>query len=182
MKQKLIPYLLLSSALYISQNVVAATVYQWTDADGIVHFSDAPPADAAVTTTREILLDDFTENVSSPEKYSIIDQADIMAAWRQQLTEDRLAVKRMQLEERNLAQELELNRLQAEQQLDGYSESYPHYFVYPQPYFNNFHRRRDHEQPEEPVAPESPQPRFHFTPSAGPQAGESAQLRVNTEL
>ena len=182
MKQILIRCLILSSSLFISQGVVAATVYQWTDADGIVHFSDAPPKDTAVTATREILFDDFIENISSPETYSIIDQADIMAAWRQQNTEDRLAVKRLQLEEKQLAQELELNRQQAEQQMDGYSESYPHYFVYPQPYFNNFHRRHDHEQPEEPQLPQPSQPQFHLTPSAEPQSGESVQLRVNTEL
>ncbi len=113
MKQSLILNLILASAMFISQNVTAAKVYQWTDAEGIVHFSDAPPADSAVTATREIHFDDFAENDSNQESYSIIDQANVMAAWRRQLTEDRLAVKRLQLEEQQLAQELELSRLQA---------------------------------------------------------------------
>ena len=180
MKQTLTLCLMLSSAMFFNQNVTAAKVYQWTDADGVVHFSDVPPADSAVTATREILFDDFAENGSNQEKYSIIDQANVMAAWRRQLTEDRLAVKRLQLEEQHLAQELELKRLQAEQQLDGYSESYPHYFVFPQPYFNNFQRRHGHEQPEAPEIPQPPQPKFHLTPSAEPHVGETVKLRVST--
>ena len=178
MKQTLTLCLMLSSAMFFNQNVTAAKVYQWTDADGVVHFSDVPPADSAVTATREILFDDFAENGSNQEKYSIIDQANVMAAWRRQLTEDRLAVKRLQLEEQHLAQELELSRLQAQQQVDEYYQPRPHYFVFPQPYFHNYHRRHVHEQPEPPPVA----PRIRFMPPSESQAGMTPQLRVSTGL
>ena len=179
MKRKLIPFLLLSSALFISQNVAAARVYQWTDADGVVHFSDAPPADAAVTATREIQFDDFATSNSNQEKYTIIDQANIMANWRRQHTEDRLAVKRLHLEEQYLAQELELSRLETERRLLEVNEHRSRFFVFPQQYFHGFHRRHvnDHPEVQEPL-----EPRPRVMPPDYPQAERTTKLRVGAGL
>ena len=179
MKRNLIPFLLLSFALFISQSVAAARVYQWTDADGVVHFSDAPPADVAVTATCEIQFDDFATSDASQEKYTIIDQANIMANWRRQHTEDRLAVKRLHLEEQYLAQELELGRLETERRLLELNEPRSRFYVFSQPYFHSFHRRHINNQPEV-QKPSEPRPRV--VPPDYPQAERTTQLRVSAGL
>jgi len=92
-----------------SQNALAGIVYQWTDEAGNVNFSDVPPTDLAVTETRDIIINVHSQDNVDFEKYSIINQAELMAEWRRQLTEQRLEKKRLQLEEKRLAYEMELN-------------------------------------------------------------------------
>ena len=130
MKTALMSLIILSSIVAIPDGN-SATVYQWTDEDGIVHFSDtAPPADNSIET-REIKFDSFDNGASHPEKYSIIEQANIMAEWRRQETEQRIALQKLALEKQRLNQEMELNRQNDQYTVqDGYQPGL-HYYVFP---------------------------------------------------
>ena len=100
---------ILSLACFGSQNALAGIVYQWTDEAGNVNFSDVPPTDLAVTEVRDISINEYSQDNIDFEKYSIINQAELMAEWRRQITEERLEKKRLLLEEKRLAYEMELN-------------------------------------------------------------------------
>lgn len=91
--------------LFAWQNAMATKVYQWTDEEGITHFSDVPPAGIENTDTREIDFVDYAENVPSDDEYSIINQLERMTEWRRQASEDRMARKQLQMEEQRLADE-----------------------------------------------------------------------------
>ena len=93
-----------------------------------VHFSDtAPPVDNSFET-REIKFDNV---VPQPEKYSIIEQANIMAEWRKQETEQLIALKKLALEKERLNQEMELNQQYNQDSVqDGYQTGL-HYYVLP---------------------------------------------------
>lgn len=100
---------ILSLACFESQNALAGIVYQWTDEAGNVNFSDVPPTDLTITEIRDISINEHSQDNIDFEKYSIINQAELMAEWRRQITEERLEKKRLLLEEKRLAYEMELN-------------------------------------------------------------------------
>jgi len=135
----LIPCFILPLVILASQNATASKVYQWTDEEGGVHFSDVPPVDTTITDVREINIDIYSDDNVDPDRYSIINQVDRMAERRRQVTEERLAKKRLQLEEKRLALELEQTR-----QNEVYSEQEfyqpVYYSAYQQPYY--FHQPR----------------------------------------
>ena len=91
-----------------NQNALAGTVYQWTDEAGNVNFSDVPPDESVVTEIREFSINQHDPDNVDFEKYSIINQLEQMAAWRRQITEERLEKKKLLLEEKRLAHEMEL--------------------------------------------------------------------------
>jgi len=101
----LAPLAIMTLTFLANQNAMAGKVYQWTDEEGVVHFSDVPPADATTTDMREINIDILVDENADPDEFSIINQADRMAERRRQTTEERLAVKRLQLEEQRLSNE-----------------------------------------------------------------------------
>ena len=74
----LVPFLLLAAGL-----AHAAEIYHWVDEDGIAHYSQTPPADAAVEVeTRQ--LDASTPQDYDPDEYeySVMNQAErIHAEW-----------------------------------------------------------------------------------------------------
>jgi len=150
MKNTLIPLAFLTATALFSHPAVAGKAYQWTDTDGVVHFSDAPPADvSAVTDAHEIDTGEYTSTDSENNRYSIIDQANIMQEWRRQSNADRLAEKKLELEQQQLSQDQELNREQARQRELEYLQPRP-LLVYPYPAFK--HRQRyDDNQNEKPV-------------------------------
>lgn len=125
---------ILSLACFGSQNALAGIVYQWTDEAGNVNFSDVPPTDLAVTEIRDISINEYSQDNVDFEKYSIINQAELMAEWRRQITEERLEKKRLLLEEKRLAYEMELN---------SQNEAVIHqvYIPYVYPYLPNRYRR-----------------------------------------
>jgi len=171
-RNTLIPFIILSLTLLASQNAVAAKVFQWTDEDdgvhfsnvhpedtstkiayrnasagkiykwtdeeGGVHFSDVPPEKTSAIDMREINIDSFDDNNADPEKYSIINQADRMAERRRQITEERLTRKRLQLEERQMAQELEMIR---QTELIGAQGYGPRSYSYAYPQYNSYNYR-----------------------------------------
>jgi len=111
-KNRMISSLILLIGCLGNQNILAATIYQWTDETGNINFSDVPPAESVVIETHEISINlSATSNVD-PDKYSIINQVEQMAEWRRQLTEERLAKKKLYLEEKRLAYEMELEKRQ----------------------------------------------------------------------
>ena len=81
-KSVLLSLIIISAAMVACRFVHATTVYQWTDRDGVVHFSDVAPAQDGATDTRKIKLNDFNATTPEQHTYSIIEQANIMAAWR----------------------------------------------------------------------------------------------------
>ena len=125
---------ILSLACLGSQNALAGIVYQWIDEAGQVNFSDVPPDESVVTEMRDISVNEHRPDNVDFEKYSIINQAELMAEWRRQLTEERLEKKRLRLEEKRLAYEMELNS-QNEDIIDQA------YIPYVYPYLPNRYRR-----------------------------------------
>ena len=117
------------------QGANAATVYKWTDADGVVHFSDVPPDQSEIEEYREIPIASYDDPDADPDKYSIINQVSRMEERRRLLAEHRLAEKQLQLEARRLAQQEA-----ASYNYPSYSYSdYQPYYVYSiprRPYFS----------------------------------------------
>jgi hypothetical protein len=108
---------------------------------------------------RKITFEDDWGADTSGGAYSIIDQAEMMAEWRRQTTEDRLTIRRMALEERRAAQDMELARLESERETEQVQQSQPFYYFFPRPYFNQRPGRRfDYRAAELP--PQRPQPKM----------------------
>lgn len=71
----------------------AATVHTWVDADGVRHYSDAPPADGK--ETRQIEIEDAPPRPAGDDYYSIVNQwnrtrAEREAGTAQQLERERI--------------------------------------------------------------------------------------------
>lgn len=132
MKNILFSAFIITAAIIAIRNGNTATVYQWTDNDGIVHFSDAAPTQDGITETREINFDSFENTSPGQQTLSIIEQANIMAEWRKQDEAQRLVLKQMQLEQQRLMQDIELDRQESLNRNPGYYPDQPHYFVFPQ--------------------------------------------------
>ncbi len=118
------------------QNILAATIYQWTDEAGNINFSDIPTTDPMATETYEFIIKDASVNNVDFEQYSIINQAELMAEWRRQLADERLAKKQLYLEEKRLRHELELSERE-EDYADGYGSGI--YYYNPYQYRNRRH-------------------------------------------
>lgn len=129
----------LALSLYIGPAALAVTVYQWTDAEGVMHFSDTPPAAQEATAFSETELLDFAGEETDPDAYSIVNQLEAMTAWRRQAEEDRRAEKQLQLEEERLALEQETAQPAPVAGEDIY---YPGSYFYPaglySPYYNRY--------------------------------------------
>ena len=72
----------------------AGTVFTWVDEDGVTHFSETPPADAAVET-RSIEIDTAPSPVAD-DRFSVINQAQRMQEMR--LESERVRTERLQAE------------------------------------------------------------------------------------
>jgi hypothetical protein len=136
---------------YVDQNVEAAKIFKWTDEEGGVHFSDVLPDDTTIIETRVININISNNNNVDPGKYSIINQADRMAERRRQIAEERLAKKKLQLEAKRLALELERNRqneIITAQQYEprSYYYTFPHRHIHHQSHGLKTHARRNHHQ------------------------------------
>ena len=150
MKTALISLIILASVVVI-QDGNTATVFQWTDKDGIVHFSDTAPAGDSAIETREIKFDSFDNGTSSPEKYSIIEQANIMAEWRRQEEQQQLARKQLALEQERLNRETELNQQELQNDIQDHYRSGAQYYFIPgtigyraqRPWFNRQNHRQN---------------------------------------
>lgn len=163
-------FFILSLTFCANQSATATMVYQWTDEKGIVHFSDVPPADTTIIETLEINFDSFENNYVDPEMHSIIDQADRMAERRRQIIKDRLAIKVLQLEEKRLAQELEMIRLNAIKITQNYYRPRSYYYAFPQP---NYHHQQRHVHY---------QPRHqHSSKKSSPEVHSAGGLRIKTQ-
>lgn len=135
---KLATLLTLAMILLATQGVMAATVYQWTDEEGVVHFSDIAPNDDTTVKVDKIQFVDFTENNAETDKFSIINQLDRMTERRKQVTEERMSKKRLQLEAERLAKE---NDAYESYDKSGDQEYHPEIYYYPSPgYFTGYGR------------------------------------------
>lgn len=150
MKTTLISVVILASVVAIPDGN-AATVFQWTDEDGVVHFSDTAPAADSAIETHKIEFGSFDNPDSSPEKYSIIEQANIMAEWRRQETEQRLTRKQLALEQERLDREMELNQQRTQDNIRDYYRQGLNFYGLPgavgyrtqRPWYNRQNQRRD---------------------------------------
>ena len=106
----MISLFILSLVCLGNQNALAVTIYQWIDEAGNINFSDVPPDESVVTETREISINQHDPGNVDFEKYSIINQVEQMAEWRRQIAEERLEKRKLILEEKRLAFEMELNK------------------------------------------------------------------------
>jgi len=146
-----IPQLLLAVLVLSGQDAMAAKVYQWTDGEGVVHFSDTPPEDSTSTEIKEIEFVDYAMRDTDPDEYSIINQLKRLAEWRKQVEEERIARKQLQLEAKRLAQEKNSYRLydsisSPSYYMPSYSYSYPAYYPYPG-FFGGNHKWHGHHGP-----------------------------------
>ena len=105
---------MLTLALLASQNAMAVKVYQWTDEEGVVHFSDTPPQNDAAGDLSEYELVNYEGEKADSDEYSIVNQLERMTAWRRQAEEDQRAWKQLELEEERLAQERQASRQSAD--------------------------------------------------------------------
>jgi len=132
---------MLSMALLASQGAMALTVYQWTDEEGVVHYSDTPPPapEEASSEVNEIEVADVPANAAAANEYSIVNQLERMTAWRRQAEEDRRAWKQLQLEEQRLDQEQQSYQPTADTSSDiYYPYSYIPYNYYPRGYYRSY--------------------------------------------
>ena len=122
---------MLTLALLASQQAMALKVYQWTDEEGVVHYSDTPPPGEAPSAINEIEMVNMTGNGAASDEYSIVNQLERMIAWRRQAEEDQRAWKQLELEEERLALEREASR-QAAAVIS--TDTYYPYSYYPRAY------------------------------------------------
>lgn len=119
---------------FTCQNAMSATVYQWTDKEGLVHFSDVAPtpdetADADVDV-KEIKFVDYAQNETGSDEYSIINQLDRMTERRRKVIEERLAKEQLQVEAQRLANQNDNYQLYDNPANQVY---YPQTYYYPAP-------------------------------------------------
>ena len=89
--------ILCSLLLPLPAVAAADTVYTWTDADGVAHFSETPPADAVLETRRiEIETPPGIQSAVDDEYFSVINQAERMQQSR--LENERARTERLQAE------------------------------------------------------------------------------------
>ena len=123
-----------------NQNALAVTVYQWTDEAGNVNFSDVLPNESVTTEIREISINQYDVDNVDLERYSIINQLERMTQWRKQLKEERLAERRLILEEKRLAHEMELQLELSRRNEAIAAEEYTPRIYYYAPYQYRHHR------------------------------------------
>ncbi len=73
-----IPILTLAVLVLLSAGTASANaseIYQWTDEDGVVHFSDTRPGDGAVVTTLRVQATNPPDYDPVDDPYSIRNQA-----------------------------------------------------------------------------------------------------------
>jgi len=135
-------------SLLVNQDAMAAKIYQWTDEEGVVHFSDVSPGDNTTIEIQEINFISYATKDIDQDEYSIVNQLERMTEWRRQTEEERLARKQLQLEEQRLAQESNSYNLIDSTDTRAYYPS-AYYYSYPG-YFGGYnkwhgnHRGGDH--------------------------------------
>jgi hypothetical protein len=101
----------------ISLPAAATAVHSWVDADGVTHFSDAPPAGGAVEVTTVELAEDFGPATDpAADYYSIANQ------WKR-MRDEREAKTKLSLEKARVRA--------SESTAPAYIESAPEYATYP---------------------------------------------------
>ena len=143
--------LMLVLALLASPEAMAVKVYQWTDEEGVVQFSDTPPQNDAAGDLSESELVNYDGENADSDKYSIVNQLEQMTAWRRQAEEDRRAWKQLQLEEERLAQERQSYQASADAGTNTYylPAYYPRVYSFPYPVnFPQHTKRHGHHFPD----------------------------------
>lgn len=134
-RNTMLPILFLYLGCLVSQNALSGTVYQWTDEAGNINFSDVPPDESVTAETHEYSIDQGEESEIDLEQYSIINQAEKMAQWRRQLTDERLAKRKLYLEEKRLAHEMELEISRQNQTIAAQEYAPSSYYYSPNRFF-----------------------------------------------
>ena len=80
----LFPLIIIFLTFLVNQNAIAGKVYQWTDEEGLMHFSDIAPVDQTPVEIQEIDLVSYTESDAYTDEYSIVNQLDRMSERRRQ--------------------------------------------------------------------------------------------------
>jgi hypothetical protein len=145
-RNRVISLFILVSGCLGYQNIMARTVYQWTDETGNINFSDVPPAEAVVIETHEFNIKQTGNNNVDLEDYSIINQVERMAKWRREIADERLAKRELYLEQKRLDQELEIIRQNEALAAESYEPQ--GYYYAPYQYQQNRPYRRPHHRPQ----------------------------------
>ncbi|WP_405227023.1 DUF4124 domain-containing protein [Lentisalinibacter sediminis] len=122
----LIPALLLAAGL-----AHAGQIYHWVDEDGVAHYSQTPPAEAAVPVeTREITTSTPDDYDPDDYEYSVMNQAARIHAEWAALAEERAKEQEARREARRAAQE-HLAHESYERREDRYGWRYGREVYYP---------------------------------------------------
>ncbi len=89
--------LITTGLLCLSQNSLAEKIYQWTDTEGVVHFSDIAPTDGSNTDVAEINIVKYANSEQDPDQYSIINQLELMAGWSRATEDEQRSKRQMDL-------------------------------------------------------------------------------------
>jgi len=110
-------------------------VYEWKDAQGVVHFSDQPPANPASSVEVQTLPETPTRPQGDDDYYSVENQAERLEQDRERREAARRETEAQRLDAQRQAAEAEEARARAKQ-LDDASEAEPAgapVYVYPGP-------------------------------------------------
>jgi Domain of unknown function (DUF4124) len=151
----------------ILPGVWAAQVYTWTDADGITHFSETPPADEQLEhTVREIEPAPVTGTPADDDYYSVANQAARMEARRLERERIRAEILKAEAEARRADADAEAAAREqatehARDHSTGYLPLYPYYPYhgyrhYPSPRFTPRKPHRPSHNKRLVVTPEQP--------------------------
>jgi hypothetical protein len=123
------------SALSFTGGLMAATIYQWIDEKGEVHFSDALPEGSAENIrVLEVGMVPYATTSGASHYYSVFNQA-------RRLEQQRLEREKLLAEKRKL--QAERRWLEEQQPADPSREvSSPPVYALPAPGFRSFHPRR----------------------------------------
>jgi hypothetical protein len=120
------------------------TVYSWTDAGGVTHFSESPPDDPRIeSTVMDIEPAPAVESPGADDYYSVANQAARMEARRLEQERRRAEILTAEAEARRAEAEAEVARERDTATEEEATRYYPLYLWYP--YGHRLHPRyRDH--------------------------------------
>ncbi|MEZ5542707.1 MAG: DUF4124 domain-containing protein [Pseudomonadota bacterium] len=133
----------------------SAPVYSWTDADGVTHYSESPPPDAATEhATLELEPAPVLPPPMADDYYSVANQAARMEARRLEQERRRAEIRRLQAEAQRAAAEAAAAAAQPPEAAEARTEVW--YPLYPWQRFGYRPYPHAHEYPQRP--PQRPPP------------------------
>ncbi|MEN8107298.1 MAG: DUF4124 domain-containing protein [Pseudomonadota bacterium] len=126
-------YPFICAFLLLSSVSAAGTVYSWTDDEGVTHFSETPPDDAAIETRRiEVQTTPAIQSSVDNDYFSVINQARRMQQSR--LESEQVRTGRLQAEAEVRKASAEATAANRSYDDDDYYRNRTYYPLYGYPY------------------------------------------------